>query len=210
MPMDATTLIEIATDRAAWMRKSVELRHAADVLWDHFRTEAEDWARLQSHRREDADLAWARAMGNLTIAKMLYGLALETAFKATILRQRPADVTFELKADGSGRVIEAVLKGFGPSMPLNHDLLRLAEATNVLSEGSNAIFADPDDIRTVRKILSDLGDFVLWIGRYPIPRKAGDTTAGSPGHSSPAAGDDMRRWTDRILDYFHGRDSGGA
>jgi hypothetical protein len=200
--MDAETLLQLAKDDRAWLRKSRELRRSADVLWDAFLAGTVEWG---AHHLDDApraDDAWERATGHLISAQMLYGLALETAFKAAILRNTPSGITIETTIDGSGKVLSAKVAQWGVPTGAGHDLLRLAEKAGVFARGKGEIFGVQSDYEAVRAILEQLGDIVVWIGRYPFPLRSGQSRKMSPDVPASTFGHYLRDWTDRLLDHF--------
>ena len=199
--MNAATLLEIAEDHRMWLRKSADLRTSAAALWEAYHSERGRWAQLQGQNVDEATAAWARAMAHLTAAKLLYGFALETAFKAIILRDRPDEVEFTVRVDGTGEVQEAALERMGVRMKQSgHDLVKLAESAGLLESGTNAVFPDAADVVKARDIPSDLGAFTVWMGRYPTPTRVNDQSGTAPALASEAMGDEMRRWTEPLLD----------
>lgn len=202
--MNPATLLEIAKDHQMWLRKSADLRTSAAALWEAYRSEAKRWAQLQGLSSDEANAVWTRAMAHLTAAKLLYGFALETAFKAVILRDRPDEVEFTVRADGTGLVLEAALERIGVrTKQSGHDLVKLAESAGLLDSGTTAVFPDTGDLLKARAILTDLGAFTVWIGRYPTPSRVNDQGGSLPQLASEAMGDEMRRWTEPLLDRCH-------
>ncbi|MDO8502143.1 MAG: hypothetical protein Q7S20_09900 [Gemmatimonadaceae bacterium] len=143
-------------------------------------------------------------MAHLSAAKMLYALALETAFKAVIVRDRPAEVQFKTKTDSAGNVVFAELMQIGVSKGAGHSLSALAEKTEVFHRGGNPIFATDADVTSARATVDELSAFITWIGRYPTPTRADQHPNYPVPPLSDAWGDDMRRWTDPMLDRLHG------
>jgi hypothetical protein len=109
--MNADTFLSLARDDTMWLRKSVDLRATADVLWHAYQAEAACWARDQGADAISADAAWRRAMAHLDGAKMFYALALETGFKAIIVRDFPSELQFRTKTDAGGRLRSVQLTG---------------------------------------------------------------------------------------------------
>jgi hypothetical protein len=200
--MNAETLLALARDVAMWLRKSTDLRSSADVLWSAYHTEAGNWAREQGIDKVGADAAWRRAMAHLDAAKMFYALALETALKAMIMRTKPSEVQFNIRADGSGKVLFAALTQIGGSKKAGRSLTDLAAETDVFARGR--VFAEDADIDAARAIVDDLSGFITWIARYPTPMSADHRPNYPVPPVSSAWGDEMRRWTDPLLDYLHG------
>jgi hypothetical protein len=135
---------------------------------------------------------------------MLYGLSAESAFKAAILRTRPTDVEFRMVADGTGKIQSAELKQLGLSMGSGHDLVRLAEKAGVFRRGEGEIFPADSDYVAIRSILVELGEIVVWSGRYPVPMRSGPSWQPSPGVPLVAYAHFLRDWLDVVLDYYQG------
>jgi hypothetical protein len=197
--MDANKFLELATDKDAWLQKSRDLRGAADDLWSVFEERTAAWA-LAYKRKEPDNAIWEHAFARLTTSKMLYGLALETAFKARILSDRPGDIVFRMAIDGSRKLHLVEMKQFGVSMGSGHDLVRLAEIAGAFEP--KVVFEHQSDFKALRAILEELGDLVVWEGRYPVPLRSGEERKVSPDIPSRILGHYMRDWTDRVLDHF--------
>ncbi len=121
MKMDAESFLKNAIDPLLWLRKSVALRRSGDRLWESFFESMLTWSEISAVGNEE-DPSWDEVYAYITSAKMLYGLALETAFKAYILRSKPEDVSFKMSADGTGKVQDVEMKQFGVSMGTGHNL----------------------------------------------------------------------------------------
>lgn len=202
--MDVDDLLKIGTDPAAWLEKSASLRRAADALWGAFWGAVLRWAPLFKAHDEAGDGIWHEAMDCLIAAKMLYGLAVEAAFKSAILRDAPTDVEFRMRAYGTGRIQQVELKKLGLSMGAGHDLVNLAELAGLFRRGDSEVFSTDSDYTAIRAILEDLGEVVIWRGRYPVPRRSGQSPASSPAVPAVASGHYLRDWLDKVLDFYHG------
>src|SRR5215831_9517838 len=82
-------------------------------------------------------IKWQEALGYFSIAQMLYGLALETAFKAYILCHHPEEIELKMIADGTGNIHTVEIKQFGTPLGSGHDLERLAEKAGVFARSEN-------------------------------------------------------------------------
>lgn len=201
--MNAETFMKNATDPHQWLEKSVDLRRSADRLWESFFETSLKWAKSQNPEADDKTNAlWEETYGYLTSAKLLYGLALETAFKAYILRARPSDITFKMSADGTGKVLEVEIKQFGVSIGSGHDLEHLGEKSGVFDRSTDPLFATDQDYRALREILRHLSEVVLWSGRYPIPIRSGNEQQIPPDLPAKVFGHYIRDWIDRVLDRY--------
>ena len=201
--MNADELLALGTDSAAWFAKSVSLRRSADALWDAFSQAVLKWTPLAKAQSAEATKAWDQANDYLIAAKMLYGLSAETAFKAAIIRDHPADVEFRLVADGSGHIQHVELRQLGVSMGAGHDWVRLADQAGLFRSGKGELSQVDSDYRAIRAILEDLGEVVVWSGRYPIPLRSGQQRPISPDVPGVAFGHYLRDWLDTVLDFYH-------
>jgi hypothetical protein len=171
--MEAEDLLRTVTSPDAWLAKSVTLRRSANALWNDF-----FWSTLESGEaggkasETNEDTNWEKAMGFLSVAKMLYGMAIEAALKGHLIRVSPGATKLELVADGSGKVVEVEVKQLGVSMGQGHDLVRLAENAKAFVPGNIPGFSDWN-IDTLRDVLRDLTEHIIWAGRYPVPRRSG-------------------------------------
>jgi hypothetical protein len=83
-------------------------------------------------------------------------------------------------------------------------LSALASKACVFVGSPNPVFTDASDVAMALKVVDDLSDFITWIARYPTPMSATQHPNYPVSPLSPAWGDDLRRWTDPILDHLHG------
>ncbi len=97
-------------------------------------------------------------------AHLMYGYALETAIKATIIQDHPQKVEFEVSINGSSNIKNAKLKGFGAKNW--HDLGQLAGAAGVFEMD----FAQHSDDKWLRVFT----DAIVWRSKYPVPKRSGD------------------------------------
>jgi hypothetical protein len=203
--MDAPDFIKAAIDPDQWLTKSAALRRSGNRLWDSFFEETLRYATEQRQGSvEAADKSFSEALEYLTSSKFLYGLALETAFKADLIRRRPSDIEFRLSADGTGTIQSAELKQFGVQMGSGHNLEQLGLRTGILTTENNPVFKHDSDISALREILRHLSEVVYWSGRYPVPTRSGEGQKPSPEVPLQAYAHYMRDWLDPVLDYFQG------
>lgn len=200
--MDADTLLMVARDRGAWLSKSAQLRHSADWLWEGFLAATTEWAKKRRDGSAHAEAEFDTAMTYLQSSKMLYGLAVETALKAVILALHPESVEFELTADGAGKIQHVRMKQFGVSLGASHDLVRLAEKAGALKRGPGELFSIDIDYTTLRQVLDELGELVVWAGRYPVPIRSGGDLQFDPTVPARAHGHYIRDWLDPFLDWL--------
>jgi len=197
--MNADIFLEFGRNPQYWFRKSLNLRNSANVLFDAYHSQAMKWARADE---ADQTLIWGQALAHLDSAKMLYGLALETALKGTIIRERPSSVQFSITSDASGNVLTAELSDISGQKKGGHNLMKLALETHLLDRDSNAVFQNQEDFNIAQDILNDLTSFVTWLSRYPIPVRA--TQEPQYPKDPRSLGTEFRNWTDRMLDHLHG------
>jgi len=160
--MDANDFLEVVTDPNEWTSKARALRNSASVLFELFETA---FARMEeegfSQPEEDEALEFLRT------AQMLYGLVVENALKATLIRQHPEKIRLEVETNGRGEAERAVLRFDKIG---GHDLVGLAKASDVFAE-SGSFYKPHKDLKAVLRMLSER---VRWSGRYPTPSKSGE------------------------------------
>ena len=138
--MNSTDFIKNAIDPVQWLRKSVELRRSANALWDAFFEQMLIWSRKLRDGTPEDESASDEVYGYLTSAKMLYGLSLETALKAHLLKNSPDTVQLKMSADGTGQVTEVEIKQFGVSLGSGHNLEQLAQRAGVFERTVDPLF----------------------------------------------------------------------
>lgn len=199
--MEAQEFVDIVTDHSEWLKKSKDLRDNADVLWQSFADELMKWADIpEGNEQEKADLI-NKAIAHLNTSKMLYGLALETAFKAYIIEEYPDEIDLQMFADGNGTVHEVTVKQIGVSTNKGHDLIKLANKADAFERGENSIFDEEKDFEAFHKIITHLNEMVLWQARYPVPLKSNyDNPEDLP---YKLIGHEIITWINPALDYYH-------
>lgn len=206
--MDAETFLKTAIRPEQWFQKSRSLRRSADRLWDCFLSAWMEYAKTFDRAKQTGDEAkFGEAFEYLRVAQMLYGLALETAFKARILREAPGAIEFDMSADGTGAVQSVTIKQFGVPIKEGHDLVALADKAGIFRRGDGALFAEESDFAAFRDILLHLREAVLWEARYPVPTRS-DAVRRAP-EDAPARilGHYIRDWIDPALDKLVGPES---
>jgi len=134
--------IPLAKSPEAWRITAIGLKRSADIIW-------EQWFEIFS-RLEGGKIAKAsnQEADDLTLLVpsffLLYGLALENAFKGLIISKDPSIMESEVKWK---------IKGGG------HDLSELCHECGL------SITNDE------QKLLDDLTQGILWAGRYTVPKK---------------------------------------
>lgn len=164
--VDAEDLIKAVKDPALWVQKSISLRRAANKLWEaFFRTSllgTFETPKPESEQQLDEALEY------LLTAKMLYGLAIETALKGHLVAADPKNTNIEVQIDGAGTVVQAELKQVGVSFRQGHDLKILAEKAGAFTKLANRV-----DAVQLADVLKHLTDCVTWLSKYPAPKKSG-------------------------------------
>lgn len=202
--MTPESFIVEATNVAAWLQKSRELRASADALWTLAWDQATTLLNTVSKPSDTERTEMEGLVAMMETAKMLYGLAFETVLKAIILRERPESIELKLTANGSGKIRRAEMRQFGVPMSLGHDLVRLAELAGLFVARDGAIFATPEARIEACDVLSDLGQAVVWTARYPVPTHS-DRWASEGRRSYYAWNEVVKAWADELLDYYHRR-----
>lgn len=201
--MDADTFLETAKDPANWLMHSLALRRSADRLWEAFGAATVAWAKkAKALGTESAEAEWEEAVGYITTSKLLYGLALETAFKAHIAAHYPEQIEFDVTRDKDGTVQEVQLKRIGVSMSSGHNLERLAIEAGLFRRDTDPVFPVDSDYKAIREIIRELGDTVTWSGRYPVPRRSSMGYELPPDVPARIFGHFIRDWLDRVLDRY--------
>jgi hypothetical protein len=139
---------QFVTDPILWKYKARELAHAAEVLHERA-TQATDTL----HREQPASgsLEASRLIADTSmysVAYMLAGLAIENAMKGVLIDQLGID------DPSDARVKDDITRA--------HDLTNLAQKYDFL----------PELIGPNRRLLEKLHVFVMWLGRYPRPKKS--------------------------------------
>jgi len=115
-----------------------------------------------------------RSLGLCSVYRMLMGMSMEALLKGILIAQ--------------GKQI--LDKGKLKNDFTTHDLSKLAHSAD-----PSALTFSPDEI----KILQNLTPYILWAGKYPMPRLANDLIV--KGHSSPEIGLERELW-DRLYEYL--------
>ena len=196
--MLATVFIEKSRDPLAWRKHARALRRSASVLWDEFtRILLEE---VESSRSELRASNFEAAVEAFETTKLLYGLAFETALKAWIVEHAPEKIEVRVAMDGTGKATHAELRAVGVPTSSGHNLLALAEAAELFGERFQAVIRHESDRRAVRNICRDLGEVVLWRGRYPVPLASAEPLRLDPNVPRLAVAHYMLDWLDPILD----------
>ena len=204
--MNAQDFLKSAADPDAWMSKSITLRQCANMLWDGFVIAVLRNAKSCRKKGQDrAAISWDEAEDYLSVAKMLYGLALETVFKAHILRYKPSEIEFLCARDDATHMTSAEIKRLGVSISKGHDLVTLAEKAGAFRADEQGVFATESDRNGFREILKDLTECIMWRSRYPIPKRSGKDYR-PPQTLRPAIlGHYIRDILDPALDHFQSK-----
>ncbi|MDP8568961.1 hypothetical protein [Methylophilus aquaticus] len=197
--MQAETFLEKSRSPQAWRKHSRALRRSANVLYDDFvavLTES-----IKEAKALGVDTDHERAIEAIETAKLLYGLALETALKAWIIEHTPGQIEIKITIDGSGEAKHAELKSFGVNGNQGHNLSALADVAGIFDEGTFGHVLKTDSDRDVfRAICRDLGQVVVWRGRYPVPMASFEPQPLAKGVPWRVYVHYMRDWLDPMLD----------
>jgi len=196
--MQATEFVNKSTDSKAWRKHSRALRRSADVLWDDF-VELVAQAALDA-KAQSTKPNFESAIEAIETAKLLYGLALETALKAWLIEHLPEKIEVRLTMSGDGTPKHAELKSFGIPLSQGHNILALAEAVGVFGHEFAHIHKTESDCAAVKNICRDLGEVVVWRGRYPVPMSSFDPVPLDPKVPAVAIAHYLRDWLDPLLD----------
>ena len=117
--MHASQLILAVRDPAGWRQHSMVMRRSANVLWDQSIEALTDYARTSGEENAFVDIATQY----MTSAKLLYGLPLETAFKAEMVANAPGEIEIKMSENQKGKVVHAEIKSLGVPKNKGHDLV---------------------------------------------------------------------------------------
>lgn len=197
--MQAETFIEKSRSPQAWRKHSRALRRSADVLYEDFIRILSSSIKTSKDLGEEPD--HDPAIEALETAKLLYGLTLETALKAWIIEHHPSQIEIKITIDGAGEAKHAELKSFGVNGNQGHNLSALADVAGVF-DGKQFlnILKSGSDRDVFRAICRDLGQVVVWRGRYPVPMVSSEPQPLAKGVSWKAYVHYMRDWLDPMLD----------
>lgn len=195
--MRATQFVEKSLDALAWRKQSRALRRSADVLWDDFSVitckDAVAWVKDNNHD-------FSPSIEALATTKFLYGLALETALKAWLIENFPEKIEIRLSMSGDGSTKHAELKTLGLPTGRGHDLLGLANEAGIFGPDFISVLKSESDIAAIKNICRDLGEVVVWRGRYPVPMSSFEPAPMNPNGHPAALAHYIRDWLDPVLD----------
>lgn len=196
--MQATDFIEKSKDYEAWRKRARILRRSADVLWGEFSIVLA--TSTSKYKDGDGGEAISDAVQFFETVKLLYGLSLETALKSWIVKSKPDKMELRLIVDGEGEAVHAELKTIGVPSSQGHNILALAEVAGVFSSEFQHVLKTDGDRGAMRNICRDLGEIVIWRGRYPVPLASYSPIVLDPNVPSVAVAHYIRDWLDPMLD----------
>ena len=165
--MEATKFIDQLKDPNAWMKKSKALRHSAAAVVESSLKTLRKVPIKDGQRSPDED-----AIDMLTDVHgngiFLYGLSVECALKALIIKKTPEHIEVSATIDGSGKITSAELKKIGKHSNDLHNLVYLAELAGLLK---------PSERPETRELLNYATEAIRWLGRYPVPKNSNLQTA---------------------------------
>jgi hypothetical protein len=194
----ATEFLERSKDPSAWRKQARALRRSADVLWGEFERLLVVGAASAKESKNEEE--FEKALETFDASKLLYGLTFETALKAWIVEHFPSKIEIRVAMDGKGEAIHAELRAVGVPTSSGHNLLALAEAADLFGERFGGVIRTDGDRRAVRNICRDLGEVVLWRGRYPVPLTSSEPIKLDAHAPRLAVAHYMRDWLDPVLD----------
>lgn len=195
--MQAAQFIERSKDAKAWRKHARALRRSADVLWQEFERSLLSAMRIGVSQGTEPDLD--ESIETFETTKLLYGLALETALKAWIIEHKPSEIEIRVTMDGSGEAKQAELKSIGVPSSQGHNLLALAEVAGLFTSTFASVLVTDTDRDAMRNICRDLGEVVVWRGRYPVPLASFEPLKLNPNVPAKALAHYLRDWLDPVL-----------
>lgn len=196
--MQAAEFLNKSTAPEAWLKHARALRRSADAIWLQFEAALE--ADVAEALRLNVEIELESSIETLEIAKLLYGLSFETALKARIIQTKPEDIEVRVTVNGSGTAMHAEIRSVGVPVSQGHNLLALAEVAGIFEEGFAHVLKVESDRDAMRNICRDLGEVVLWRGRYPVPLASFEPMQLNPKVSQKALAHYLRDWLDPVLD----------
>jgi hypothetical protein len=196
--MQAGQLIEKSKSPEAWRKHARALRRAADAIWQKFEESIVEWTRSSHERGIKSDFELPREY--LETSKLLYGLALETALKARIIENTPEAIEIKVTINGTGEAVQAELKNIGVPASQGHNLLALAEAAGLFGPDFSSVLSTELARDGMRNICRDLGEVVVWRGRYPVPLSSFEPIKLNPNVPMLALAHHIRDWLDPMFD----------
>ncbi len=195
------SFIDAATSPDSWKRMSVALRRSAEVIWARLRQTEDSRAATVHHSGSVISFHGPTAflgIGYGFTAKLLYGLAVESAFKARLIETQPEKVKIDAELNGSGEIISAKLSAFGEKK-IGHNLVELATIIGVWDMHRDLGDNDCHAYRAgLEQALKDLETSILWRSKYPVPLNSKHLQEQPPAT-------DVRKWVDPLLDKFIGK-----
>jgi len=145
-------------DPSDWFRKSRSLRENASALWSKSSNRIDAVMRTETKTASAAEVY--SAIDGSIIAKMLYGLAVETALKGRLIEKFPERVRLITEVNGRGSVSRVELRGSEKYQWKTHNLESLADAADAITRGGDS---------ELREALRYFTDCTVWRARYPVP-----------------------------------------
>jgi len=196
--LQAAQFIERSKDVEAWRKHARALRRSAQILWQEFERSLLFAVQAGSSKGTEPNLD--EALETFETTKLLYGLALETALKAWIIEHKPSEIEIKVTMDGNGEAKQAELKNIGVPSSQGHNLLALAEVAGLFTSTFASTLITDSDRDTMRSICRDLGEVVVWRGRYPVPLASFAPLKLNPNVTKKALAHYLRDWLDPVLD----------
>ena len=150
-------------DPYTWITRCIGLFQSAEAVW--LAGERSSYNAGSNNPRPESPLDMLQCFGFYKVSMMLYGMAVEVALKGILIRQRSDKVIVQLETDGGGTVRNIALKNVGDSGG-GHNLVLLAQNAGLISKD------DSKDVEAKRQ-LRCLAEYVVWRGRYPVPKAMG-------------------------------------
>lgn len=195
--MQASDLIANAKNPAQWRKHARSLRRSADALWE--RSCQSSVVSALEARSTSEMLNLDVPIEYMGVARLLYGLSLETALKGWIVEKNPSAIEIKVTINGAGEALHAELKNFGVPSSQGHNLLALAEAAGLFTSRFHHVLKTECDRDVMRNVCRDLGETVVWRGRYPVPLASSEPIKLNPNVPGRALAHYLRDWLDPVL-----------
>lgn len=196
--MHATQFIERSRDPARWRKHARNLKDSGEYLWIRYQVMLATEAKRARESKTEPE--FEPVIDALETAKLVYGLALETALKARIIEKYPEKIEIRVVMDGTGEPKQAELRTIGVPTSSGHNLLSLAEAAGIFDDEFQNRLSTKVEQSTLKNICRDLSDVVQWRGRYPVPLSSGGILQLDPSSPSQALHTHLLDWLTPLLD----------
>jgi hypothetical protein len=153
--MNKDEYLEILKNSISWFKYYESQKYIAQVLFDKAISKE---VLLEMKDNFDDD----RFTTLFVNAHYHWGIAIENALKAIIVKTIPESIEYEIKNDN------VLLKSIGGKAGKTHNLGSLAELCGIF-DTNNTIYDSSYDYDHLKQVLLHFTDMIKWGARYPLP-----------------------------------------